>query len=363
MSRFRFLIVLATTIVAALALAACGGGDGGGGDEDPQEVLNATFEGGKTVESGVFDVGVEVKSEGGETAGTLEASLGGPFQSEEGAFPQFDIDAEAKLDSEDQDFSGEAGLTSTGDGAFVGFQGTEYEVPKEAFDQFAQTFTQLQAQTEKQSQGEGGVLGSLGINPTNWLTDLNNDGDEEVEGAETIHISGQADVDKLVGDLRTIAEKAPAAAGQEVTPDQLAQLDALTGIIESADFDIYTGKDDDLLRKLEANLSLAPPEAEGSPDAVDVKFTITLSDVNEPQEIAAPSGAEPLDQLLSQFGLDTGSLGGLGSALGGASGTGGAPEAGGSPAAPGDDAAAAYLECIGSAEGEAALEQCDALLQ
>jgi hypothetical protein len=91
-----------------------------------------------------------------------------------------------------------------------------------------------------------------------------------------------------------------------------------------------------------------------------VGFTVTLSEVNEPQEIAAPGDAKPLNELLGQFGLDSSALGGLGGALGGAGAT---PEAGGSPAPPADDAASAYLECLGTAQGEAALQQCEALLQ
>jgi hypothetical protein len=363
LQRFRFLIVLATALTAAVAIAACGGDDGGGGDEDPQQVLDATFASGQTVDSGVFDVSLEVNAEGGDQGGTLDASIGGPFQSEEGAVPQFDVDAEANLEAEGdgQDFSGSAGLTSTGEAAFVNFQDTDYEVPADAFSQFSSTFTQLQDQSEQQADAEGGALGALGIDPSNWLTDLTNEGDEDVEGTETVHISGSADVPELVGDLRSIAEKAPQAAGQQITPEQLSQLDALTGIVESADIDVYSGKDDDILRKLEANLVLKPPAAEGSPESVDVTFAITLSEVNEPQEIAAPADAKPLNELLGQFGLDS-------SALGSALGSAGAaapvtPDAGGSPAGPADDAAAAYLECLGNAQGEAALQQCEALLQ
>jgi hypothetical protein len=363
--RIRALIVLSIAVIAAVAISACGGG---GGDEDPQEVLDATFSNDEKINSGVFDVSVDVSAEGGENAGSFDASLGGPFQGADGGFPSFDIDAEINLDSDAQDFSGSAGLTSTGDSAFLNFQDTDYEVPQQAFDQFAATFTQLQDQTEQQG-GDGNFLSSLGVNPTNWLTDLSNEGDEDVEGTETIHISGEADVPKLVEDFKKIAENAPQAA-QQVTPAQLGQLDQLTGIIESADFDIFTGADDDLLRKLEANLELNPPDAEGSPDSVSVNFSVTLSGLNEPQEIAAPASAQPLGDLLQQFGVDESALGQLGGAIqggsgggGGGAGGGGLPQAGGNPDAPSGNASQAYLDCLAAAEGAAAVQQCAALLE
>src|SRR5688572_24506370 len=120
------LAALLIVCVAAVAIAACGGDDGGG-DEDPAEVLDATFSNEETIDSGRFDLSVDVSTEGGDDAGSFDASLGGPFTSEGEGFPQFDVDAEVELDSSVRDFSGEIGVTSAGDSAFVNFQGTEYE--------------------------------------------------------------------------------------------------------------------------------------------------------------------------------------------------------------------------------------------
>ena len=362
MHRIRALLVISLALLGALTIAACGGDDGGGGDENPQTLLDATFSNDEKVTSGVFDLSVDVNSEGGTDAGTFKGTLGGPFQSEEGAFPKFDIDAEVTSDSESQDFSGTAGLTSTGDKAFVSFQDSNYEVPADAFSEFAQTFTEAQSQNSAEG---GNLLESIGVNPSNWLTDLSNEGNEDVEGTETIHISGTADTPKLVEDIKKIAENTPEVAGQKVAPEQLSQLDQLTGIIESAEFDIFTGADDNLLRKLEANLKLNPPDSEGAPESVDVTFAITLRDLNQAQEIAAPADAQPLGDLLQQFGVDPSQLGqlGAGGAGGGGADAGAVPPAGGSPQGPSDSASAAYLECLRTAQGDAAVQECNSLLQ
>jgi hypothetical protein len=360
------MFVLALAVCAAAFASACGDDDGGGG-EDPTEVLTATFANDETIDSGVFELTLDYSTEGGSDDGSINATVGGPFQGSEGSFPSFDIEAEGELDSESQDISGNGGLTSTGDAAFVAFQGTEYEIPAEIFSQFASTYGQLQRQAEQEA-GDGGasnLLSSLGVNPTNWLTETENEGNEDVEGTDTVHISGQADVPKLVEDLKTLSENVPDQA-QQVNPADSSQLDSLADVIESADFDIYTGADDDILRKIEADMVLKPDDVEGAPDSVDLNFALTFSQVNEPQEIAAPSDPQPLQGLLDQLGIDPAQLGLLGAAIG--SGAGGSADTGttappaGAPA-PSSSASQAYLECLSTASGADAIDQCAELLE
>lgn len=351
--RHRIAAVLAASAAAVLGLGACGGDDGG--DEDPQELLEAAFSNEQEVSSGRFDVSLDVTAEGGDDEGDLTASLGGPFQSTEGEFPQFDLDAEIDLDSASQDFSGEAGLTSAGGKGFVSFQGTDYELPQQAFDEFSQTYVQLQGQTE--SEGGGNPLGALGIDPTNWLTDLSNEGTEEVEGEDAIKVTGEADVPALVEDLRAIARNAPKSVGR-LSPGELGRLDELTDLIETADFSFYVGSDDDLLRRIETSVDLNPPETEGAPDSLSLDFTLTFSEINDEQEISAPSDAQPLQGLLDSLGLQL-----PGAGAGGGGQGAGLPEAGGAPAAPSDDTTSAYLECLAEAEGSAETQKCGELLE
>jgi hypothetical protein len=347
--------VLAAALFAAVALAACGGG-GGGNNEDPQQVLDETFSNDESISSGAFQLDASIDASGGDQGGSIEAKLGGPFQSEEGKVPSFDIDADVKAEGASQGtFSFTGGLTSTGDKAYVNFQDTEYEVPQELFDQFATSYTRLQSQNQDK-QGNN-LLGSLGIDPSNWLTDLSNEGTEDVEGTEAIHISGTADTPKLIEDLKTIAQNAGSAAPQV----NAQQLDQLTSIIKSADFDIFTGADDKLLRRIEANVELSPPAISGAPSSVDLNFSITFSDVNQPQTISPPSGAQPLSDLLQQFGINPNQLGG---ALRGVLGKAGAlPQSGGSTTAPSNDTSQAYLQCLQQAVGQDAVQQCAQLLQ
>jgi hypothetical protein len=356
LSRIHAAVALVVALGAAGLIAACGGG--GGNSEDPHQVLTQTFSNPTSITSGQFKVNLDVESSGGDQPGKFEAALGGPFQGEHGKFPQFKVDADIKAEGGSRSFSGSGGLISTGDRAFVNFQGTDYEVPQTLFDQFTTTFTQLQSQNQSQGQGNG-LLKSLGIDPSSWLTGLKNEGTEDVEGTNSIHISGQADVPKLVADIKTIAQNAPQAAGLDA--QQLSQLDGLTGIIKSADFDIFSGESDKILRELEANVELTPPSGTpGAPSSVNVDFKLTFSDVNQTQSISAPSSSQPLSTLLQQFGINPDQIGG---ALRGGIGSGGAlPQSGGPPTPPSGSSSQAYLQCIQQAQGQAALQQCARLL-
>src|SRR6266487_836291 len=179
LSRTHALAVLALALASALLLAACGGG---GNSEDPQQVLHQTFSNPTGIHSGTLDLDVRIETSGGDNPGTLEVKLGGKFQSRgSGQFPEFDFDVSLHEDSGSQTTNGTGGLTSTGDQAFVNVQGTDYVVPQQLYDEFASTYAQLQGQS---SAGKSpGLLQALHINLANWLTELKNDGTEDVEGA------------------------------------------------------------------------------------------------------------------------------------------------------------------------------------
>ena len=133
-------------------------------------------------------------------------------------------------------------------------------MPRQLYDEFTTTYAQLQGQNNGKS---GSLLKALNISPANWLTDLKNDGTEDVEGTKTIHISGSADTSKLVEDLKAIAQRAGSAVGNVNTP----QLDQLDSVVQSGDIDVNSGEDDKLLRRFQLDVDLKPPA--GTPGAPD----------------------------------------------------------------------------------------------
>jgi len=344
---------LALALASALLVAACGGGGNG---EDPQQVLQQTFSNPTSIQSGTFDLDFRVNTSGGDNPGSFEAKLGGKFASQ-GAnqFPKFDVDASVKAESGSQDTSGTGGLISTGDQAFVNFQGTNYAVPRQLYDEFTTTYAQLQGQSG--SGKSANLLQALNISPANWLTDLKNDGTADVEGTKTIHISGSANVSKLVEDLKAIAQRAGSAVGNVDT----RQLNQLNDVVQSGDIDVYSGETDKLLRRFQIHVDLKPPAGTpGAPDSLTVDIQLNFADVNKPETFTAPANAQPLNDLLQSLGVNGGQLG---NALRGGLGTGGAlPESGGSTTAPSASGIQAYDQCLSQASGSAELQKCADLL-
>jgi hypothetical protein len=330
-SRAALLALCVVILALPAALAGCGG-DGGGGGEDPAQVLEQTFNNSEQITSGQVGISLDGSAEGTQS-GSLTATIEGPFQLDEGdqtAFPQLDLSAQVSASGAGQTFDFDGGLIATQDNAFVEYQGEVYEVGSSLFQQFRTAYERSvrQSQGQQGDQSASSVFDRLGIDPQTWLTNLSNEGDEDVEGTETVHIHGDADIEQILSDLTKIAEQVPGASASTLDP---SQLDQVKSAIQEASLDVYSGKDDHVLRRLGVSLAIEPPEsAGGAVTSVNVDFTLTLSDVNEAQTISAPSGAKPISGLLEQLGLS--GLGPFGSA-GGSVGGGGGP----SPA---------YLDCI-----------------
>jgi hypothetical protein len=378
LSRTRTLFAtLALALAVPAGIIGCGGDDSS--DEDPQEILTATFNNDEPATSGVLDISVGVTA---GDQGSFDASLSGPFQSnpdDPKALPQFDLTASAKGEGQGQtvDFAG--GLTVTEDNAYVTYQDQAYEVGTDTFDQFKTGFEQQAAeqdgtseegaaagldafkkQCESAVEAAGGDTSACDIDFASWFTNLSNDGTEDVEGTDSVHISGDVDTAKMFEDLSALSEASGESSG--ATADQLQQAQ---DAISSATVDVYSSSDSNQLTKLELGLSIDPSAVE-SPTPVpisgpiDFSFSVAIGDINSEQTIEAPSGAKPIDDLLGQFG----GLGGLGALGGGTTvpdlggSAGGAAGGGGST---GD--ANAYFDCIQQAGGDSdAIAACESKL-
>jgi hypothetical protein len=325
--------VLAIALPIPAIVAGCGGG-GSSNNEDPQKVLDETFNNPTKITSGNLDVSISGSAEG-DQSGDFSAQISGPFQSEgENTFPQFDLTANISASSGGPSLSFDGSLIATKDNAYVEYQDQAYEVGSDIYSKFTQAYAKTAKQNQSQSKSGENVLSQFGVDPKTWLTNVTNEGTTDVEGTDTIHIHGDADVEQIVTDLQKISEQTGSTAAQQITPQQL---DMLKSAVQNASIDVYSGTDDHLLRKLALSLSITPPASSGaSVSSVDVDFSLTLSDVNQAQTITAPSNAKPISDLLSQLGLP--GLPGVGGSAGGFPVPGGGSGSGGP--------SQAYFECI-----------------
>ncbi len=364
--RSRTAVALFLVLATASAVGACGGGS----EEEAQALLDKAFS--TPVGSASVALDMKISGEGSpQLEDPVQVKLNGPYKNN-GAkkLPSFDWDL--SIGAGGQSFS--AGVASTGDNAFVDFQGTPYEVGEDAI-------SQLNAQLEQQSGTEQDQsLKTLGIDPSSWVRDPKTEGDEEIAGADTTHVTGSVDVARLLEDLNTAGKRAGEASGAQATEIPEEQRKQITDAVKDPKFDIYVGKDDDILRRLSVDLGFEVPEDQR--DAADglesgnVAFSVELSDIGGDQEIKAPADAKPIADLLGQFGglLGGGVLGGGGSAPGATPGVPPAdaapapgaatPTPGAPPTGPDAEAAQKYLECIQKAANDPeALQACSSLVE
>jgi hypothetical protein len=305
LSRRRTFVLLALFATLAAVLSACGGG--GGGSDDPQKVIEeATFEG---VESGTVDMTMNVKAEG-EHGGNLKIDLSGPFQSTgKKSLPELAMELKANGDADGEKVNFEGGVTVLGDRAYVGFDGTDYEVDPTTFGFIKSGFEEADQEGEKESSGAERTAcqkAATSMNLEEFVDNLENEGGEEVDGVKTTKLSGDLDPKGAIDAIIRLAE-IPACASQleEAGPFPLEELKKMkgeiTGAVKKAHADIYVGEDDHIVRKVDADLTVEPP---GSGEKAEVAFDFTLGSVNEEQTIKAPANAEPLEKLFGQLGIN-----------------------------------------------------------
>ena len=110
----------------------------------------------------------------------------------------------------------------------------------------------------------------LAVHPSTWVRDVKSEGTATIGGVKTEHVSASIDPKAVVNDL---AQATGQSGGK---PPK-----ALSRAVKRGEIDAWVGTDDHILRRLSANLTLAG----GGRLGLDVRLT----DVNEPQQIEAPS--------------------------------------------------------------------------
>ena len=291
-------------------VGACGGGGSDGeaasSSTDVNELLTQTFTGPSRSSRATSTCRSRSRRTAASRSSTARSTsrLTGPFQAQDGGkLPKFELDAAFEGAGQ----SIKAGATSTGEKGYVSFQGTDYVVDDQVFQQFKAGYEQAQKQGAGRTSQS---FASLGIDPRKWLTDPQNDGEAKVGDDDTIKITGGVDVAKLLDDVNTALGKASAlglqGAGQlpeKLTEEQKRQV---IEAVKDPRVEIYTGKDDTILRRMVVNLGL---DDKASGTSGTSRFDVSITDLNEDQDIAEPSDAKPFDELLGQ-------LGGLGAGAG-----------------------------------------------
>jgi len=239
----------------------------------PQETLKQAFDLGR-LDSAKFAARVSFSS-GSESA---KFALSGAFQT--GAvndIPEFDVDV--RISAAGQKVVG--GFVSLGDKAAYFTQGdTGWRVPEAVWAPLSEAAAAGGAQSQPLP---------FQVHPEAWVRDVKSEGTDEVAGVETDHVSATVNPKAVVKDIAQ-------ATGQNGAA--LPGADAVSDAIKRAEFDVWVGSDDHLLRRASAEVAFAGGE---------LTFDLRLSDVNEAQKIEAPADVRQ--------GLPGGTLGQLASGI------------------------------------------------
>lgn len=310
MRRVRTLYSFATIVAlltAATVLTACGGDSGG----DAGEVIDsATLQG---VESGKLELSVDVKTQG-EADGNLKLSVAGAFQGEgQGELPQLDATATAKgkVSGEKVDFDG--GLVLLPNSAYVDYEGTTYEVDPTTYS-FVESAVQ-QAQREGGGEGEDGGTTACqeevaSLEFREFIDNAEEEGSTEVGGESTTKVSGDLDVPALLDQAVEIAES-PACSAQASVAGELpsgdeidSAKDEVESAVKSAEVELYVG-DDDIVRRFAIKMRIEPENGGDGTSRVDLDLELQLTEVNEEQQISAPSGGtKPISDLFIELNVN-----------------------------------------------------------
>jgi hypothetical protein len=212
----------------------------------PQDALQAAFS--TAPGSARFRAEASLRAQG--RRGTLELSGATDDSAKD---PRVALDV--KVDALGTKLQG--GFVTSGGEAWFTRGDTGYLVPQEVWDGLREPAS--------------GPAPALPFQPAKWVEDVKAEGTESIDGVDTQHVSASVDARAVLRDLGRVL---PAGAAGQVEQN-----------VKRADFDVWVGTKDRVLRRLTADVEFSLP---GSGVAA-LSLEVELSDVGRPQRIERPA--------------------------------------------------------------------------
>ena len=193
-------------------------------------------------------------------------------------------------------FDGRGGFVTTGDRAWFTRGNVGYAVPQAAWSKI------VKARAEGTPPDEEGA--EADVNPSTWLQNVKSEGTEQMDGVQVTHVSADVNSAAAIADVVKAMDTATGASRPAPSSASPRSSRPATSTHGSA-----------TTRSSAASRSRCPARATAA-GSVDVNLDVRLSQVNKPQDIAAPAKVKKglPGGVFGQFA--TGVVGGLGSTVG-----------------------------------------------
>jgi len=308
-SRLRNFTAIALFVGLAAFLVACGddGDTGASAEDDPQTVLDRTFSDENSIDSGKMDMTVASQVDGPD-GGSFSLEANGAVDGADQDLPNMDLEVSLTGDADGDEIDFDGGFVLTPDAGYITLNDETYEIDGSLLGQARQDAETAQGGTEgEDGEADGGTGNGLfgDLDVETFLTDLSNEGTTDVEGTETVHISGTVDTTTAIGELETALGGVSSLQGVGLGVPGLDELEDLENSFGDVTFDVYTGAEDNLLRKMDFEVPVQDGDSRGT-----ATVSITLTEVNEEQTIEAPANAKSFSDLIAAIG--SGALSDLG---------------------------------------------------
>jgi hypothetical protein len=255
--------------------------------QGPSQVLGAAFSP-NALNSASFDAKLTFATGGNRN--TLRTN--GAFES---AGPKEMPQANVQVSADVPGYNGRAGFVTTGDRAWFTRGNVAYAIPQAAWSKVVKARAEGTPPTKKAPK--------LDVNPSSWLKNVKSEGTERMDGVQVTHVSADVDSAAAIADvLKSLDTTGRIPAGAEKR---------LAKVVDNGHVEAWVG-DDKILRRVSLEMS----GRAGGDRRVDVNLDVRLSQVNKPQDIAAPSKVKK-GLLKGQDGqIATVLVGGLASTVG-----------------------------------------------
>lgn len=255
-----------TGAAAALALAGCGG-------SGPTEILGKTADNLSKIHSGTLSMRLLVTPVRGQPFGFR---LRGPFSlGKPGTLPVLRVTYTQIASGR----SASATIISTGKEAYVRSGGRTVQMDSS------------QEQALRAANAElGGKNGAESFGVANWFADAKRSDGGRVGGAETDRISARLDVVEATNGLLSLLRR----GGRDVPTIRGREAERLRDAVRSSKIEVFSGKDDRLLRRLmiDVDFGLRVPRtlraALGRIVGARVQFELGVDRPNRPIHVSAP---------------------------------------------------------------------------